>query len=155
MRKQSTISLDVSSDTNSTSSENTFTQRRYSEKQFKGKGTKVRVGELEAMVEVLKRAVEQRMEMMKTLEKEVKMMESVVVEFRMVKGVEDDDKDDEKEEEILEKNLVFHGIKKDWIEEEIDDDIDLKKHFLEHKLKVMMKQQMGIDKVLFMEEVFR
>ena len=67
MRKQSTISLDVSSDTNSTSSENTFTQSRYREKQFKGKGTKVRVGELEAMVDMLKRAVEQRMEMMKTL----------------------------------------------------------------------------------------
>ena len=46
--------------------------------------------------------------------------------------------------ELMEKgpfNLVFHGIKPDWIEEEMDDDPEFKRDVLEQKIRNIIRQE--------------
>ena len=43
-------------------------------------------------------------------------------------------------------NLVFHGIQPDWIEEEMDDDIEFKKDVLEQRIKCIIRDQVCILK---------
>ena len=38
-------------------------------------------------------------------------------------------------------NAVFHGIQPDWIEEEMDDDIDFKKDVLEQRIRTIIRDQ--------------
>ena len=40
-------------------------------------------------------------------------------------------------------NIVFHGIKPDWIEEEMADDPDFKKDVLELRMKKLLKEEVS------------
>ena len=40
-------------------------------------------------------------------------------------------------------NVVFHGIQPDWIEEEMDDDIDFKKDVLEQRIRTIIRDQVS------------
>ena len=42
-------------------------------------------------------------------------------------------------------NLVFHGIKPDWIEEEMDDDPEFKRDVLEQKIRNIIRQEVRIE----------
>ena len=46
-------------------------------------------------------------------------------------------------------NLVFHGIQPDWIEEEMDDDIEFKKDVLEQRIKCIIRDQVCQKLILF------
>ena len=46
--------------------------------------------------------------------------------------------------ELMEKgpfNLVFHGIKADWIEEEMADDEEFKRDVLEQKIRTLIREE--------------
>lgn len=38
-------------------------------------------------------------------------------------------------------NLVFHGIKADWIEEEMADDEEFKRDVLEQKIRTLIREE--------------
>ena len=48
--------------------------------------------------------------------------------------------------ELMEKgpfNLVFHGIKPDWIEEEMADDEEFKRDVLEQKIRTLIREEVS------------
>ena len=48
--------------------------------------------------------------------------------------------------ELMEKgpfNLVFHGIKADWIEEEMADDEEFKRDVLEQKIRTLIREEVS------------
>ena len=50
--------------------------------------------------------------------------------------------------ELMEKgpfNLVFHGLKPDWIEDEMDDDPEFKRDVLEQRIRTLIRDQVSWD----------
>ena len=52
-------------------------------------------------------------------------------------------------------SLVFHGVAFDKIEEETNDDAEIKKNIIEHKIRNIMKSEWGIDCNASFKHVFR
>lgn len=45
-------------------------------------------------------------------------------------------------------NLVFHGIKPDWIEDEMDDDPEFKRDVLEQKIRNLIREEVKKKQLL-------
>ena len=114
-----------------------------------------KIDELELAIKMTKKQVAERVEIVEKLEREINMMYNTLkIYLKMDKRVE------ESEEEIvirdeLDTNLVFHGVEKDSIELEVGDDVEVKKHVLEHIINIAIKQDIGIDRTFHLLEVFR
>ena len=92
------------------------------------------------------------------------MMDATVEQYKDITDNTNVDTDiGEKEKEIKEAepdldkdSLVFHGVAFDKLEEETkQDDAEIKKNFIEHKIRSIMKQEWGIDCKASFKHVFR
>jgi len=60
--------------------------------------------------------------------------------------------------ELMEKgpfNLVFHGLKADWIEEEMADDEEFKRDVLEQKIRTLIREECGLLRDVGIIDVYR
>ena len=82
------------------------------------------------------------------------MMDATVVKYKDVEEKtekETNGHDNEMETEEVDLNLdkdslVFHGVALDQLEEETkEDEVEIKKNFIEHKIRSIMKAEWGID----------
>ena len=93
---------------------------------------------------------------MEKLEREINMMYNTLkIYLKMDKIVEEESEEKIEIRDELDTNLVFHGVEKDPIELEVGDDVEVKKHVLEHIINISIKQHIGIDKSFHLLEVFR
>ena len=92
------------------------------------------------------------------------MMDATVEQYKEISENNNVEKEmGEKEKEINEADtnldkdsLVFHGVAFDKLEEETkQDDAEIKKNFIEHKIRSIMKQEWGIDCKASFKHVFR
>ena len=115
-----------------------------------------RVVDLELDIKMTQEQVDERVEVVENLEKELNMMYNMLKIFlEMEKTVEEPDAEEIGHREELERNLVFHGVEKDPVELEVGDDVEVKKHVLEHIINLAMKKQMGMERRFNLVEAFR
>ena len=115
-----------------------------------------KVDELELAIKMTKKQVAERVELVEKLEREINMMYNTLkIYLKMDKIVEEESEEKIEIRDELDTNLVFHGVEKDPIELEVGDDVEVKKHVLEHIINISIKQHIGIDRSFHLLEVFR